>query len=55
VLLAVVALAAACGSGPDHAEGAVDTELCPFPLVVTVTSKTGGDVGRYRRLRRAAI
>ena len=45
MLLAVVALAAACGSGPDHAEGAVDTELCPFPLVVTVTSKTGGDVG----------
>jgi hypothetical protein len=45
VLLAVVALAAACGSGSDRPAGAVDTQLCPFPLVVTVTSKTGEDVG----------
>jgi hypothetical protein len=41
VLVAVVAVAAACGSGSDRPEGAVDTELCPFPLVVTVTSKAG--------------
>jgi hypothetical protein len=45
VLLAVAAVAGGCGSSPSRPAGAVDTELCPFPLVVTVTSKTGEDVG----------
>jgi hypothetical protein len=45
VLLAVAAVAGGCGSSPASPAGAVDTELCPFPLVVTVTSKTGKDVG----------
>src|SRR5262249_49771175 len=45
VLLAVAAVAGGCGSSPDRAAGAVDTELCPFPLVVTVTSKTSKEVG----------
>jgi hypothetical protein len=46
VLVAVVAVAAGCGgSSSDLPEGTVDTELCPFPLVVTVTSKTAEDVG----------
>ena len=45
VLLAVAAVAGGCGSSADRPAGAVDTKLCPFPLVVTVTSKAGEEVG----------